>query len=62
MTKSFLQSKDLTYKEVDISTDQSGLEWVANATGQLGTPVTKIGDKIIIGFDRISLEEAIKEL
>ncbi len=59
MVKSFLQSRNIEFKEVDIEADPAAAEFIVNKTGQMGVPVTTIGDIFIVGFDRPKLEAAL---
>lgn len=49
--KSFLEEKNIEYSEIDVAQDAQKRQEVVEKTGQLGIPVTQIGDEFIVGFD-----------
>lgn len=59
MVKEYLEDKNVTFAEKDVSTDQEALMFVLEKVGQAVTPITIIGDSIIVGFDRPQLDEAL---
>jgi glutaredoxin len=60
MVKDYLKSKGHQFTEKDISTDQDALRFVLDKVGQAVTPIIAINDKIIVGFDRTRIDEALK--
>lgn len=62
MAKEYLKKLGLEYEEIDITNNGDGLKWVLNKTGQAGVPVIRIGETIIIGFDRPEIDAAVKSL
>lgn len=56
--KEFFQENGVAYTEHDVASDGEKREEMIDMTGQMGVPVIRIGDDVIIGFD----EEKIKEL
>lgn len=52
MAKEFFAEKGVQYTGYDVSTDAAKREEMIQMTGQLGVPVIKIGDDIMVGFDR----------
>ncbi len=60
--KEFLSQKGVDYKEWDISDDPLAMRELARRSGQLGVPVTFIGNDMIIGFDRTKIEEALSRI
>lgn len=59
MVKQYLQQKGYSYTEKDISVDQDALIFVLEKVGQAVTPIITIGEKIIVGFDRPRIDEAL---
>lgn len=57
--KAYLKDKKVEFKEKDLTTDESAAKWVYDHTGQLAVPVTDIDGKIIVGFDRPSIDAAL---
>ena len=61
MVKKFLSQKGVSYKEHDVSVDQTAARELVNRTGQMGVPVTIIDGQTIIGFDRAKLEQILSQ-
>jgi len=60
MTKEFLKGKGIKYKEYDVSSDKKTQQEMIEKSHQYGLPVIDINGKILIGFDRMGLEKALK--
>ncbi len=56
--KDFFQENDVKYTEHDVASDLDKRKEMIDLTGQMGVPVIRINDDIVIGFD----EGKIKEL
>lgn len=56
--KEFFQANDVAYQEYDVSTNMEKRTEMIETTGQMGVPVIRIDDDIIVGFD----EPKVKEL
>lgn len=61
MTKHYLDGKKIAYNYIDVDKDPSAAQKLVEKTGRSAIPVIEIGEKLIVGFDRPSLDEAIKE-
>jgi glutaredoxin-like YruB-family protein len=59
--KAWLRDKKIRYKEVDVTTDRSGLEEMVKLSGQTGVPVIVVGGEVIVGFDQKRLNEIFKD-
>ena len=59
MAMDYFDQKGVKYTEKDISVDNDALNFVLEKVGQAVTPIITIGDKIIIGFDRPKIDEAL---
>ncbi|HLD70355.1 MAG TPA: glutaredoxin family protein [Negativicutes bacterium] len=58
--KEYLSSKNIPYKEVDVSENEKELEKMVAISGQMGVPVVEIDDNVIVGFDREKIDEILK--
>tara|TARA_Y100000310_G_scaffold251745_1_gene258352 strand:+ start:698 stop:937 length:240 start_codon:yes stop_codon:yes gene_type:complete len=58
--KELLKEKGVKFTEKNVSSDQRLAKEMIEKSGQRGTPVTIIDGKIIVGFDKEKLEEALK--
>ena len=57
--KQYLKSKNIEYIEVNVGEDMEGREEIIKLSGQMGVPVINIDGKIIVGFDKMAIDEAI---
>ncbi|HLD26125.1 MAG TPA: glutaredoxin family protein [Candidatus Andersenbacteria bacterium] len=55
-TKEFFQEHGVEYQEVDVGSDQDQARAMIEKSGQMGVPVTVIGEgegeAVIVGYDR----------
>ena len=58
MAKDYFTENNVAYTDHNVAADPSKRQEMIEMTGQLGVPVIKIGDDIVIGFD----QERVKEL
>jgi glutaredoxin 3 len=56
--KDFFQANNIKYTEHDVASDLEKRQEMIDLTNQMGVPVIRINDDIVIGFD----EGKIKEL
>lgn len=58
--KRYLREKKISFKEVDVSKDQSALRDMMRRTGgNTGVPVILINNRPIIGFDRAQIDKLL---
>ncbi|MBT4604256.1 glutaredoxin family protein [archaeon] len=60
--KDFLTKQKVHFEEKDLSEDKPARKEVLDLSGQVGTPVIKIGDEVLIGFNEAKIKEALKKL
>lgn len=58
LAKDYFTANNVTYTEHDVATDLEKREEMMDMTGQMGVPVIRIGDDVVVGFD----EGKVKEL
>ena len=58
--KEYLSSKNIPYKEVDVSENEKELEKMVAISGQMGVPVVDIDGDVVIGFDKQRIDELLK--
>jgi glutaredoxin 3 len=51
MAKEWLAAKNIPYTEYNVAVDAAKRTEMRDMTGQLGVPVIKVGDEIIVGFN-----------
>jgi len=57
--KTYLQSKQVVYKEINVEEDLEGREELVALTQQLNIPVIKINEAVITGFDRKEIDKQL---
>ena len=56
--KEFLSQKGVSFIERDVATDSTAMDELSRL-GYMTTPVIKIDDQVVVGFDRKRLEELL---
>ena len=56
--KDFFTENNVTFTDHDVAADMEKRQEMVEASGQMGVPVIRIGDDVVVGFD----EEKVKEL
>lgn len=59
IAKDYLKSKGFEFEDIDVSKDRAKAEEMIKKSGQMGVPVLDINGKIIIGFDKKAIDEAL---
>ncbi|TET01956.1 MAG: NrdH-redoxin [Hadesarchaea archaeon] len=59
MAKEFLTQRGVEYEEVNVQEDRGAALEMIQKTGQNGVPVIEIDNKIIVGFNREKIIEAL---
>lgn len=59
--KAWFRDKKIRYKEIDVTSDRSGLDEMVKISGQTGVPVIVVGGEVIVGFNQKRLDEIFKE-
>lgn len=57
--KKFLDGKGIRYTAIDLVSQPEKREEMLKLTGQMGVPVIKIDDKVLIGFNRLALQREL---
>ena len=60
MAKVFFQNHGVEYEEHDVQADLKAREQMMNESGQMGVPVIKVDNEVVIGFDEERLSELLK--
>jgi glutaredoxin-like YruB-family protein len=58
--KEFFKENNVEYVEHDVAADAEKREEMIEMTGQMGVPVIRIGDDVVIGFDEAKVKELLK--
>jgi glutaredoxin-like YruB-family protein len=59
VAKKYFDSKNIKYKEYDVSNDSSAAQEMIKKSGQRGVPVIDIDGNIVIGFDKEKIDSLI---
>ena len=58
-TKAFFKEHNITYTDYNVAEDAQRRQEMIEKSGQMGTPVTFIGDEMITGFNEARLKELL---
>lgn len=58
--KEYLQNKEVEFETVDVSANREAAMEMVKKTGQMGVPVTQIGEKYIIGYNPEAIDAEIE--
>jgi glutaredoxin len=59
MAKEWLSAKSLPFIDHDVASDINRRKEMVEMTGQLGVPVIKIGDDVMIGFNQEKMAQLL---
>jgi len=59
MAKAFFKSNNVEYTEYNVAEDAEKRQEMIEITGQMGVPVIKVGDDILIGFNEGKVREMV---
>lgn len=59
--KEYFKEHNVEYTEHDVAGDADKRQEMIEMTGQMGVPVIRIGDDVVIGFDQAKVEELLAE-
>jgi glutaredoxin 3 len=58
-TKAFLDDNKIQYEYYDVGTDKERRDEMMDKSGQMSVPVIDVGGKIVIGFNKTAIKEAL---
>lgn len=61
MAKEYFAAHNLSYTEHNVGTDIEKRKEMVELTGQLGVPVIRVGDNVMVGFQESKVEEFLNE-
>jgi glutaredoxin 3 len=59
MAKDFFTENSIAFTDYDVATDAEKRQEMVEMTGQLGVPVIRIEDDVIVGFDQGKVKELL---
>lgn len=57
--KDYLKEKGVAFSDIDVSADEAKAAEMVEKSDQMGVPVIDIDGKIIVGFDKAQIDEAL---
>jgi len=57
--KSYLRSRSVKFREVDVARDPAAARDLMRRTGQMGVPVVEIDGRPIVGFDQAKIDSLL---
>jgi len=57
--KDYFKDKGVEYTEHDVAENQEKRQEMIEMTGQMGVPVIRVGDDVVVGFDEAKVEELL---
>ena len=59
LAKEFFKTNNIAYTEYNVGTDQEKRKEMVDLTGQLGVPVIRVDDEILVGFQEGKVAEML---
>lgn len=60
LAKSYLDEQGVKYDDIDVSANSAAAQEMVKLSGQMGVPVIAIDDKVIVGWNKTAIEEALQ--
>jgi glutaredoxin-like YruB-family protein len=57
--KQYLRDNNIVFEDIDVSASEQAAQEMVDKSGQMGVPVLDIDGKIIVGFDKQSIQETL---
>ena len=57
---SYFRQHSIKFKEIDVTRDPAAARDMQRMSGQMGVPVIRIGNEVIVGFDRPRIEKILE--
>jgi len=58
--KSYFKENNVKYTDYDVAADAEKRQEMVDMTGQMGVPVIRIGDDVVVGFDEAKVKELLE--
>lgn len=58
--KEFFNEHNVEFTEFDVASDQEKRQEMIEMTGQMGVPVIRIEDDVVVGFDEAKVKELLE--
>ena len=60
LAKQFLKENNVIFEDVNVAEDREAIMNMIRKSGQMGVPVLDVDGKIIVGFNKEAIKEALK--
>jgi len=57
--KDFFTANNVAFEDYNVATDLEKRKEMVDMTGQMGVPVIRIGDDVVVGFDEAKVKELL---
>jgi glutaredoxin len=57
--KTYLRTRGVPFRDVDVSRDPAAARNLVRRTGQMGVPVIEVDGRPIVGFDQAQIDSAL---
>jgi len=57
--KDYFNETGVTFEDFDVMADLEKRKEMIDMTGQMGVPVIRIGDDVVVGFDQAKIKELL---
>lgn len=57
--KQFLKENAVSFRDIDVSSDQDAAQEMIKRSGQMGVPVIDIDGELIVGFDKEKIKRTL---
>lgn len=58
--KDFFTTHNIPFTDFDVAVDTEKRKEMVDLTGQMGVPVIRIGDDVVVGFDEGKIKQLLK--
>lgn len=58
--KDFFNDNNVSFTDVDVAADAEKRQEMIEMTGQMGVPVIRVGDDVVVGFDEAKVKELLE--
>ncbi len=59
LAKDFFAENNIAFTEHDVASDMDKRAEMVDLSGQMGVPVIRIGDDLVVGFDEVKVKELL---
>ena len=57
--RAYLDKKGVAYEDIDVSADEEAAHEMIHRSGQMGTPVIFVGNRMMLGFNQKKMDKML---